>query len=89
MSSLLSCDFSAAVLVDADLPALCLRCKLPKADLGPARGADLSRTNFFEAELAAADITGADLDGANLVGANGLDKVVGLDLARNVERAVR
>jgi uncharacterized protein YjbI with pentapeptide repeats len=91
-SSLLSCDFSAAVLVDADLSGSLLAfANFTKADLRGAslRGADLSRTNFFEAELAAADITGADLDGANLVGANGLDKVVGLDLARNVERAVR
>lgn len=91
-SSLIACDFSAAMLVGANLSGSLLAfAKFTNADLTGAnlRGADLSKTNFFGAELAAADLTGADLDGANFYGANGLERVVGLDLARNVERAIR
>lgn len=91
-SSLIACDFSAAVLVGVDLSSSLLAfAKFANADLTGAnlRGADLSKASFFGAMLAAADLTGADIDGASFHGAKGLDKVVGLDLARNVDRALR
>lgn len=91
-SSLIACDFSAAILSRANLSgALLAFANFTNADLRGAnlRGADLSRANFLGARLAAADMTGANLDGTNLVGADGLEKVVGLDLARNIERAFR
>ena len=91
-SSLIACDFSGAVLVGADLShSLLSFTNFANADLTGAnlRGADLSRTNFSGARLVAADITDADLDGANLAGAQGLEQAIGLELARNLDRAIR
>jgi hypothetical protein len=34
-------------------------------------------------------VTGADLYGANFIGARGLDHVIGLNAAKNADKAVR
>lgn len=91
-SSFVACDFTAADLTDANLAGSLLAfADFTDADLRRAslRGADLSRANFSGANLAAADFAGADLDGANLRGADGLEQTLGLESARNAERAFR
>ena len=91
-SSLIACDLSAAILVDADLSRAELEfANFSNADLTGAslRGANLSRATFRGAKLVGADVTDANFDGTNLVGVHGLDSVVGLDVARNLDRAIR
>jgi uncharacterized protein YjbI with pentapeptide repeats len=53
------------------------------------RKADLSRADLTGADLSGVDLTEADLDGAILTGTRGLNTALGLDSARNVEKAIR
>ena len=83
-------DLSGADLSDANLF---------KADLSHANltNAKLVRTNLMNADLIQADLTRSDLTGAKLAKANldeadfsqavGVDRIVGLDQARNREKA--
>lgn len=80
-AELVSCDFSDAVLRDANLSRTWAQyAKFNRADL---KGANLAYANlkgadFTGAELAGADFTGSVLDGANFTDAKGLDRVRGL-----------
>ena len=78
---LTGCDFSGAILRDANLSrSVAKYAKFARADL---RGANLAYANFkgadfTGAELAGADFTGAGLEGANFTDARGLDRARGL-----------
>jgi uncharacterized protein YjbI with pentapeptide repeats len=86
------CDFSNTLMYDADLYEVV-------ATMANFRGADLRNTIFIRADLSGADFTGADLTGADFTEADidrailkdvkGLDKVKGLSLAKNLDRAIR
>lgn len=87
-----SCDFSGARLRDAKFNrAVLWFARFTGADLRGAdfSEADLTNVDFSGADLRGARFTGADLDGATLSGAIGLDAVVGLATAKNIERARR
>lgn len=90
--SLVSANFTRAILRDAKLAKTSLMyARFIDADL---RGADLSGSNLLQADFSGADLTGANLTGANLDEANlgtakGLDQVIGLDTALNLETARR
>jgi uncharacterized protein YjbI with pentapeptide repeats len=87
-----SCDFSGATLKSANFFRLDMMfSQLTGADLTGANlsEADLSKVDFSGANLAGVNFTGADLDGAILSGVKGLDTAIGLDKARNVDRATR
>jgi uncharacterized protein YjbI with pentapeptide repeats len=75
-------DLREAVFAFADLAGA----DLSDSDL---RRANLSRADLTGAILTGANLAGADLDGAILRDVRGLDRAVGVDQARNVERAVR
>jgi uncharacterized protein YjbI with pentapeptide repeats len=85
------CDFSNTQLYDADLYEVV-------ATMSNFRGADLRNTVFIRADLSGADFTGADLTGADFTEADldrtilkdvkGLDKIKGLSLAKNLDRAI-
>ena len=86
---LMHSDMSRADLEGADFS----NAKLQHADFSYA---DLKNANFKGADLERAAMTGADLSGANLTGANlygaelddaKLDGVIGLDQAKNLEKA--
>ena len=86
---LMHSDMSSADLEGADFS----NAKLQHADFSYA---DLKNVNFKGADLERAAMTGADLKGANLTGANldgtelddaKLDGVVGLDQAKNLDKA--
>ncbi len=89
---LIACDFSGAILRNADLTlSILTHARFLGADL---EGANLSRTDltnvdFTGANLAGVDFTGADLDGARLAGALGIDRAIGLELAVNLDKARR
>lgn len=61
--------------------------------------ADLSGADLTDADLTKANLTGANLDGANVSGANfdsadlrqvrGLERAIGMETARNLDRAFR
>lgn len=90
-TELVNCNFSGANLAGAELAGANLTfADLTQADLSAAvlTGADLSRADLTGAKLAGADLTGADLDGTILRGVKGLQQAVGLDQARNRERAI-
>jgi uncharacterized protein YjbI with pentapeptide repeats len=78
---LTGCDFSGAILRDANLSrSVSKYVKFTRADL---RGANLAYANFkgadfTGADLAGADFTGAVLEGANFTDARGLDRTRGL-----------
>jgi len=80
-AEIVSCDFSGAVLRDANLSRTWAQyAKFARADL---KGANLAYANlkgadFTGAELAGADFTGSVLDGAIFTDAKGLDRVRGL-----------
>lgn len=90
-------EFSGANLTGADLShanltyALFSFANMRGANLSNAilRKADLSRADLTGADLTGVDLTEADLDGAILTGTRGLNTALGLDTARNVEKAVR
>ena len=90
-------ELNGAVLENANLAradlthALFNFANLKNADLSGAIlvNADLSGADLSGANLAGANLTSADLDGTILTGARGLETVVGLNSARNAERAVR
>lgn len=87
-----SCDFSGARLRDVKFNrAVLWFARFTGADLRGAdfSDADLTNVDFSGADLSGARFTGADLDGATLKGAFGLDTVVGLDTAKNIDRARR
>lgn len=91
-NDLLSCDFSHAKLRGADFTNARLQfSKFIGADLSGANltNADLSKVDLTGADLSGVDFTRADLYGAVLTGALGLDKAKGLDLALNLDKAVR
>ena len=85
------CDFTNARVTDADLyEASLVMANFSGSDL---RGSGFVRADFTRANLTGADLTGADMTEANLDGAifkdaRGLDKVKGLSLAVNRDRAV-
>ncbi len=78
---LTGCDFSGAILRDANLSrSVSKYAKFTHADM---RGANLANANFkgadfTGAELAGADFTGAVLEGATFTDARGLDRARGL-----------
>ncbi len=77
------CDFTGAVLRDADLSLNATQnAKFIGADLRGANfaGADLIAADFSGADLAGADFTGANLDRAKLSDARGLERAKGLHL---------
>jgi uncharacterized protein YjbI with pentapeptide repeats len=86
------CDFSNTLLYDADMYEVV-------ATMANFRGADMRNTVLIRADLSGADFTGADLtgadfteadlDGAILKDVKGLDKIKGLSLAKNLDRAIR
>jgi len=85
-------DLSSADLSRADLTyALFSFANLRGANLAGAklRKADLSRADLTGADLTGVDLSEADLDGAILTGTRGLNTALGLDTARNVEKAIR
>lgn len=85
-SSLVSCNFSEAILRDAILTGANLSyARFRGADLSGAnlRAANLTRVDFTNANLAGADITGANIDEADLRDARGLDQLIGLDSTEN------
>lgn len=87
---LTSANFTRANLKGARFPSAHMQyarfvdANLEGADL---RGTNLLGADFTRANLAGANLTGANLDAADLRTARGLDKTVGLDKARNIERA--
>jgi uncharacterized protein YjbI with pentapeptide repeats len=91
-SILKSCDFSNAILVDADLSrailtfSLFVGANLRGADLSLA---DLSKADMSNADLTGADLTDANLDETNIRGVTGLETVRGRNTIRNLERALR
>jgi uncharacterized protein YjbI with pentapeptide repeats len=87
-----SCDFSGATLTNANFFRLDMMfSRLTGADMTGAdfRETDLSKVDLSGANLAGVNFTGADLDGAILSGVKGLDTAIGLDKARNFDRAIR
>jgi len=90
-------EFSGANLSNADLAradltyALFSFANMRGANLSGAvlRKADLSRADLTGADLTGVDLSESDLDGAILTGAKGLNTALGLDSARNVEKAIR
>jgi uncharacterized protein YjbI with pentapeptide repeats len=90
--SLVSANFTRAILKDAKLPNTALAyARFVDADLSGAnlRGSNLTMANFTGANLAGADFTGANLDEADLRGARGLDQAIGLASATNYDRTQR
>lgn len=89
-SVLRGCDFSAALLIRANLMWAKLRfSKFVDADLEGANlaGADLAMTDLSGANLSNANVTGADFDGARLDGVRGLENAYGVDQAFNLQRS--
>ena len=89
-ASLVSADFTGATLKDAKFPRAHMKyARFVDADLTGAnlRGADLLGADFTRANVAGADVTGANLDAADLSTARGLDKVIGLEDALNIDSA--
>ncbi len=87
---LTSANFTGAVLKDARFPNAHMQyARFIDADLSGAnlRGTNLLGADFTRANLAGADLTGANLDAADLRTARGLDKVIGLKQAENLESA--
>lgn len=87
-----SCDFSGARARTANFTrAVMTFSRFTGADLTGAlfAEADLSMVDFSGADLTNADMTGADLYGATLTGAKGLDTVIGLENAHNLDKARR
>lgn len=85
-------DLSGANLSRANLTyALLSFANLRGANLSGAvlRKTDLSRADLTGADLTGVDLAEADLDGAVLTGARGLETALGLDSARNVDKAIR
>ncbi len=79
-------NLSGANLDDASLAMASFR----GANLSGARltRTDLSRVDFQGADVTGADVAGADLAEADLRGVKGLETVMGLGLALNVDRAL-
>jgi uncharacterized protein YjbI with pentapeptide repeats len=91
-SFLRGCDFSGAILKDADLMWAKLSfSKFTGADMRGVNlsGADLSMADLSGADVTNADMTDADLDGVNLRGVKGLEAVKGFAQARNAGRTLR
>lgn len=91
-NSLQSCDLRGADLEGADLSFVDLDfSRLAGASLRGARlrHATLSMADLSGADLTGADMTDVDLYGADLRGAKGLETVIGLASARNLDRARR
>ena len=91
-NGLVACNFSGAVLREADFTLAVLRhARFAGADLEGAdlSGTDLSHADFTGANLVGANFAGADLDGARLKGAIGLDQTQGLERALNLDKAER
>lgn len=89
-ASLVSANFTRATLKDAKLAHTSLQyARFIDADLRGAdfRNADLLQADFSGANLAGADVTGANLDEVDLRTARGLDQVIGLAEALNVDTA--
>lgn len=89
-ASLIGADFTGAVLKNAKFPRAHMKyARFVDADLTGAnlRGTDLLGADFTGADLAGADVTGANLDAADLRTARGLDKVIGLEDALNLDNA--
>lgn len=89
---LAGCDFSKAVLKDANFSHTVLTfSRFIGADLRGVNlsGADLSKADLTGADVSGADLSQADLDGAVLTGVQGLDTVKGLAMAVNLDRAIR
>ncbi len=90
-------ELSGADLSDANLSranltyALLSFANLRGANLSGAvlRKTDLSKADLTGADLTGADLAEADLDGAVLTGARGLETALGLDSARNFDKAIR
>jgi uncharacterized protein YjbI with pentapeptide repeats len=80
---LTGCDFSGALLRDANLSrSVAKYAKFARADL---RGASLAHANFKGADFTGAELAGADFTGAVLEGAVFTD-AVGLDRARGLQQ---
>ncbi len=91
-TELVGADLSQATLEAADLTYTLLAfANLRGANLAGAvlKKADLSGADLTGADLTGADLSEADLDGAILVGVRGLETVLGLASAHNVEKVVR
>jgi uncharacterized protein YjbI with pentapeptide repeats len=91
-ASLVSANFTRAILKDAKLPNTSLAyARFIDADLSGTnlRGSNLTKADFTGANLAGADFTGANLDEADLRGARGLDQAIGLASATNYDRTKR
>lgn len=91
-NQLIACNFSGATLSRVDFTlSILTHARFVGADLRGANftGAELSNADFSGANLAGADFTGADLDGARIGSAIGLDEVIGLADALNVDTARR
>ncbi len=91
-TELAGADLANANLSGADLGYTLLAfANLRGANLRGAklRKADLSRADLTGADLTGVDLAEADLDGAILTGAKGLSTALGLDTARNVDKAIR
>ena len=89
---LVSANFTKATLKETKFPGAALKyARFIDADLTGAklRGANLTRADFTGADLTGADVTGANLDEADLRHAKGLDQVIGLTSATNLDRAQR
>jgi len=85
-----SCDFSGAVLHDANLH----RVNFTFSEFNGAdfTGAKIAETDFTKADLRGANFTNADVrladfDSAHLAGVVGLDTAIGLWLAQNLDKA--
>jgi uncharacterized protein YjbI with pentapeptide repeats len=91
-ASLVSTNFTRAILKEAKFPGAKLKyARFIDADLRGAnlRGTDLTQADFTGADLTDADVTGANLDEADLRSARGLDSVIGLATASNIDKALR
>jgi uncharacterized protein YjbI with pentapeptide repeats len=87
-----SCDFSSAKLRDANFSRATLTfARFTGADLHGVKliGAELTNVDFTGADLTGIDLTGADIYGVKFTGAIGLDTVIGLETAKNADKAVR
>ena len=86
------CRFEGAVLRGANFDDASLSmASFADANLSGARltRTDLTRVNFSGADLSGADLTGADLAEADLRDVKGLDRVQGLNLTLNLEKALK
>ena len=91
-SFMMGADFSGATMGGTEIRNVNFTfARFVGTDLRSAKllGLELINADLTGADLTGADVTGTNFDGAILTGAKGLDKVTGLQTAKNFDKAVR